>query len=86
MLWDLGLYFEMHEVLEQAWRTATGTEKALLQALIRAAGVRIKRDCGFLDAARKIENRALPVLLVHKDRLLHYTDPERFFAALREVS
>ncbi len=39
LLWDLGLFFEMHEVLEHDWYHAEGDTKLLMQALIRAAGI-----------------------------------------------
>ena len=85
LLWDLGLHFEVHEIMEQAWRRSQGTEKELFQALIRAAGVRIKRECGYGEAAAKMVNRALPVLLAHRKRLARYTDPDRFFSELTEI-
>ena len=37
VLWDQKLFFEVHEVLEHAWYQATGDEKKILQAMIRAA-------------------------------------------------
>ena len=82
-LWDLGLFFEVHEILEHAWLHAQGTEKAFLQAMIRAAGVYIKGECGFFEAAAKLAAKALPVLEANRERLATYTDPERLLAALR---
>jgi hypothetical protein len=83
VLWDLGLHFEVHEILEHAWLRTQGAEKALLQALIRAAGVYIKREYGFHEGAAKMAAKALPVLEANRDRLAAYTDPERLLAALR---
>ena len=62
MLWNLGLFFEVHEVLEHVWYSAEGNMKATLQALIRAAGVYIKREYGFNDSADRIAAKAIPVL------------------------
>ena len=73
-LWDLGLHFEVHEVLEQAWLRAAGEEKALFQALVRAAGVVIKRECGSVAAAAKMAAKARPVLERHRARLAACTD------------
>jgi len=81
-LWDLGLFFEVHEILEQAWLHSCGAEKTFLQALIRAAGVYIKRECGFYDAAAKMAAKAIPVLAANRHRLAVYTDPERLLTAL----
>lgn len=86
VLWDLGLFFEVHEILEQAWLHACDPEKAFLQALIRAAGVYIKREYGFFDGADKMAVKALPVLMANTPRLAVYTDPERLLAALRSPS
>ncbi len=54
LLWDLALYFEVHEILEPEWLKATGEKKLLLQALIRSAGVYINLECGYKDRAAKI--------------------------------
>ncbi|ADW19355.1 protein of unknown function DUF309 [Desulfobulbus propionicus DSM 2032] len=83
VLWDLGLHFEVHEILEQAWHRAQGTEKAFLQAMIRAAGVYIKREYGFVDATAQLAAKALPVLDANRDRLAAYTDPQRLLEAMR---
>jgi hypothetical protein len=83
VLWDLGLYFEVHEILEHAWHRAQGEEKAFLQAMIRAAGVYIKQDYGFVEATARLAAKALPVLERHRERLAAYTDPERLFNGLR---
>lgn len=84
LLWDLGLFFEVHEILEHAWLHAQGAEKELLQAMIRAAGFYIKGEFGFFEGAQKLAARALPVLEAHRDRLARYCQPERLLTALRE--
>jgi uncharacterized protein len=62
VLWDLGLFFEVHEVLELHWLRATGERKLLLQALIRAAGVYVYLEAGYPERSAKIADKALPVL------------------------
>ncbi len=62
VLWDLGLFFEVHEVLELHWLQATGELKQLLQALIRAAGVYIYLEAGYPQRSAKIAGKAVPVL------------------------
>ncbi|MBV5319183.1 MAG: DUF309 domain-containing protein [Desulfobulbaceae bacterium] len=86
VLWDLGLFFEVHEILEQAWLRSAGAEKSFLQALIRAAGVYIKREYGFDYAAAKMAAKAVPVLATNRHRLAVYTDPERLLAALASAT
>ena len=36
-LWNEGLFFEVHEVLEAVWKTAAGTERQALQGVIQVA-------------------------------------------------
>jgi hypothetical protein len=62
VLWDLGLFFEVHEILEEAWRGASGAEKEILQALIRAAGFYIKSEYGYFEAGAKMAGRAVAAL------------------------
>nr|WP_320010816.1 DUF309 domain-containing protein [uncultured Desulfobulbus sp.] len=83
VLWDLGLHFEVHEVLEHAWHHSKGDEKSLLQAMIRAAGVYIKSDYGYNIPAAKLAAKALPVLEAQREKLSQYIDPERLYAAMR---
>ncbi|MDH3331675.1 MAG: DUF309 domain-containing protein, partial [Desulfobulbaceae bacterium] len=44
ILWDLKLYFEMHELLELEWKKAEGGRRRALQGLIRAAGMKIHAE------------------------------------------
>jgi len=86
VLWDLRLFFEVHEVLEHEWYGAEGTEKKVLQAMIRAAGAYIKLRYGYRDAAQKMADRALPVLIEQKELLGRYFDPNKLLQALRELT
>jgi len=83
VLWNLELYFEVHEVLEHAWYAAEGDMKLILQALIRAAGVYIKREYGFNDAAGRIAAKAIPVLEANLETLRDYFNPEQLIYALK---
>jgi hypothetical protein len=86
VLWDLELFFEMHEVLEHAWYHATGDTKLIMQALIRAAGVYIKLDCGLVPQARKIAQKSIGVLENHKEFLSNYITPDSLIKALKSCS
>jgi hypothetical protein len=83
ILWNLGLFFEVHEVLEHAWYSAEGDMKATLQALIRAAGVYIKQEYGFNDAAGRIAAKAIPVIAANGAILNRYFETETLIAALK---
>ncbi|NOR23644.1 MAG: DUF309 domain-containing protein [Desulforhopalus sp.] len=83
VLWNLGLFFEVHEVLEHVWYSAEGNMKMTLQALIRAAGVYIKREYGFNDSANRIAAKAIPVLEENQDILEVYFKTEKLVSALK---
>ena len=85
VLWNLGLFFEVHEVLEHAWYSAEGNMKLTLQALIRAAGVYIKREYGFNDAAKRIAAKTIPVLEANQDILEGYFKTKQLTSALNNL-
>ena len=85
ILWDLGLFFEVHEVLEHAWYTAEGKMKETLQALIRAAGVYIKLEYGYIPQAEKIAEKSRVVLLANRALLQHYFEPDKLISALTRL-
>lgn len=82
ILWNLGLFFEVHEVLEHAWYTAQGAMKLTLQALIRAAGAYIKKEYGFHDSAGRLAEKAVAVLGENKAILATYFNPDTLIEAL----
>ncbi len=84
VLWNLGLFFEVHEVLEHVWYSADGNMKAVLQALIRSAGVYIKREYGFNESADRIAAKAIPVLEANRNILDGYFKTEALISALRD--
>lgn len=86
VLWDQKLFFEVHEVLEQEWRSAKGEEKLVLQGMIRAAGVYIKLEGGYRESARKTAGKALPVLEKYREFLARYFEPEKLYCHLRDLS
>jgi hypothetical protein len=67
LLWDEELFFEVHEWLEKRWLVAHGTDKDILQALIRAAGTYVHLKHGRLEGANKMAVRAVETLLQHKE-------------------
>ena len=57
-LWNLELFFEMHELLETVWRNAVEPERSALKGWIQAAGVYVHFQRGKVDAARNLARRA----------------------------
>lgn len=86
VLWDLELFFEMHEVLEHAWYHAQGDKKLILQALIRAAGMYIKLEHGFIPQAQKMAGKAVPVIEDNKEFLSTYFQPDKLLDALKTAA
>jgi uncharacterized protein len=86
ILWDLQLFFEVHEVLEHAWHFAEGGRRGLLQALIRAAGVYIKLESGYARQAAGLAERACEVLERNRVELRDYFAPDVLIAALRSLN
>jgi hypothetical protein len=69
LLWDRGLFFEVHERLETIWLQATGDRRLALQAMIRAAGTYVKWENGDYDAARKMAAKAASALATYRAAL-----------------
>ena len=86
ILWNQQLFFEVHEVLEHAWYSAEGNYRETLQAIIRAAGVYIKRRYGYVEAAARIGAKALPVLKDNKELLEPYFDVDQLTSVLADDS
>ena len=58
-LWNLGLFFEMHELLETIWHQSRDPERSALKGWIQAAGVYVHAQRGKVDAARGLAQRAV---------------------------
>ena len=84
VFWDLGLFFEVHEILEQAWHGAQGAEKEILQALIRAAGFYIKGEYGYFEAGAKMAARAVAALEKNRQGCVGF-DLEKLLESLRKL-
>lgn len=85
LIWNRGLFFETHEYLEPFWMTATGDEKKLFQAIIRAAGAYVHLEQGNLTGARRIADKAVAVIERQQDRLAHYADPQVLLDKLKKL-
>jgi uncharacterized protein len=67
LLWDYGLFFEFHELLEHDWIRAEGQYKIVLQALIRAAGVYVHLEQGNQKGAKRMAAKAIDSLILNRD-------------------
>ncbi len=85
VLWDLGLFFEVHELLEEEWLAAGGVHKLVLQAMIRAAGVYIQLDHGNTKGARKMAVKSFETLTKHREAVPPIFDLDLLLEKLRKV-
>ena len=85
VFWDLGLFFEVHEILEQAWHGAHGAEKEILQAMIRAAGFYIKGEYGYAEAGAKMADRAVKALEKNRHGCTGF-ELDRLLESLRKLN
>lgn len=58
ILWNAGLFFEMHELLETIWHAARGSDRIALKGLIQAAGAYVHSSRGQMRAAQGLARRA----------------------------
>lgn len=69
-LFNRGLYFEAHEIWEEAWNESEGAEKRALQALIQVAVAFLKWQSGIPGGALKMYRAACEKLAPLPDRCL----------------
>lgn len=85
LLWDHELFFEVHEWLEEKWHRSRGAEKALYQALIRAAGTYMHLESNRMETARKMAEKAVPVLKKHRALLPAGTPLDALISGLESL-
>jgi hypothetical protein len=85
VFWDLGLYFEMHELLEPAWKDAEGDRRRALQGLIRAAGMKIHAENNNIKAAVTMGTKAQADLLECGGELTGFGNLEAVLAEIEET-
>jgi hypothetical protein len=86
VLWNLQLYYEMHEILEDLWGKSTGTRRRALQGLIRAAGMKIHAEHGRDKAAQSIAKKAFLDLSANKTALPEFPNLDRVIEEVRKVA
>ena len=85
ILWDEGLFFEVHEILEGLWIEAEGRQKSALQGLIRAAGFYILMESGRRQGAEKMAAKAVQALQSDLAALPYFPSPALLLAKLRDL-
>lgn len=57
-LWNAGLFFEVHEVVEDVWHTASGPRRQALKGLVQAAGSYVHHGAGRTAVAVRLGRKA----------------------------
>lgn len=65
VIWNYGLFFEVHEQVEDFWHESAGGRHRALQGLILAAGVYVHLEAGNRSAAEKLAQKAARLLDTH---------------------
>jgi hypothetical protein len=82
VLWNAGLFFEMHELLESIWYKAMEPERTALKGLIQAAGAFVHNLRGKPDAARGLALRARQHLQAGAEALGYITNLDQLIQDL----
>lgn len=82
MLWNAGLYFELHELLETIWHGAREPDRTGLKGLIQAAGAYVHSRRGKTDAAGKLALKACTHLRMGAPALSFVANLDELITAL----
>ena len=86
ILWELKLYYEMHELLEGIWLESAGARRKALQGLIRAAGMKIHAERGNTVAAEKMAQKALTDLQENRVALADFQELDNLLAEAAKMA
>jgi hypothetical protein len=62
ILWNHGLFFEVHDILESIWHKTQGDEHQAIQGLIKAAGVYVHREYNRTGSAQRLAAKSVDLL------------------------
>ena len=85
-LWNLGLFFEMHELLETIWQKSREPERSALKGWIQTAGVYVHFQRGKVEAARSLAQRAAKHLRSGRSCLGFISNLDQLIEALADPS
>jgi hypothetical protein len=85
VLWNLQLFYEMHEILEDIWMKSDGSRRKALQGLIRAAGMKIHADQGRHKAAKSMAEKSLTGLMEYRTALPEFQKIDSVLEEARKI-
>ena len=62
ILWNNGLFFEVHDILEDIWHQKQGDERRAIQGFIKAAGVYVHLESDRLNSAERLALKSVRLL------------------------
>ena len=65
ILWNHGLFFEVHDILESIWHKTKGDEHQAIKGLIKAAGVYVHREYNRTGSAQRLAAKSVDLLNTH---------------------
>ncbi|UCF95316.1 MAG: DUF309 domain-containing protein [Desulfobacterales bacterium] len=65
VIWNCGLFFEVHDHLEIIWRQTSGEERQALKGLIKAAGVYVHLGHHHQQAAERLAGKSFTLMRQH---------------------
>ena len=69
ILWNFGLFFEVHDILEDIWHKTQGEEHHAVKGLIKAAGVYVHLQSDRLNSAERLAMKSVRLLQEFEDSL-----------------
>jgi uncharacterized protein len=69
IIWNAGLYFEVHEYLESLWKEVPRETRMAYKAIIMSAGAYIHLEQGHVDVAQNLAIKAAALLREYRESL-----------------
>ena len=83
-LWNRGLFFELHELLETLWPRTRDPEYSALKGWIQAAGVYVHFQRGKHEAARSLGRKAVTYLRKGREALGYIANLDQIIDAVSD--
>lgn len=86
LLWDVRLFYECHEWLEEIWLDLEGDSRKAVQGLIRACGAYVFVEAGRMETACKSAGKAHALLKAHAALVPEFFQVDLLMAALSPLN
>lgn len=83
ILWNYGLFFEVHDILEDIWHKTQGDEKQAVKGFIKAAGVYVHLESDRLNSAKRLAIKSVGLLQQYEDFLGFISNLNGLIGALK---